>query len=171
MDFSSILTTLWGKISKPVPNVLIGIVFLYFAPNEIRWFGFIFLAIGVSSILDWTREKCLTFCNNYKMERNLKEIFSSMNNGEKRVMTNLLTNNEQTISINYNDYHRPLGAAPKGGRHEYVELFGICTGLQSKGIFIVATLEEITSFSVLPEAWKTMKKLHKKTPNIFVARG
>lgn len=167
MDFSSVLSALWNKVSKPIPNILIGAVFVFLAPENIRWMGYIFIAIGLGSIVEYIWLKIIGVYNSYCKRKSIEETLRSLNVGEKGVVGRLISKNEQTLSINYNDYHQVMGEAPLGGRHKYVELFGICTGLQSKGVFVTASLDEITSFSVYPEIWKIMKKLYKEDPSIF----
>jgi hypothetical protein len=167
MDFTSILTTLWNKISKPTPNVLIGYAFLKFAPKEINWFGYVFLAIGISSLIEWILIYLKQKQKDYYLNKEMEEVLLSLNEGEKNILAKMIQNNEQTVSINYNDYHSYMGDGSLGGRSHYVELFGICSGLQSKGVFHVITLTEITSFSIFPAVWSTIKKISKKNPALF----
>ena len=170
MDCSALLTTLWNKVSKPLPNLFIGAVFLSFAPDNIQWFGYIFCAIGAAAGIEWICAHIQNFKKKSDANKQIENTLSCLNHGERKVIGQMLNDNEQTISINYNDYHMNFRGGcngQRGGRYEYTELFGICTGLQSKGLFTTASLEEITSFSFFPEVWEIMQKLHHKKPELF----
>lgn len=172
MDFSTILTTFLNKISKPLPNLFIGGVFLYFSPENIKWFGYVFIAIGSSAAIEWGVVQLKKFQKNTDAKKKIIKKLSRLNHGERKILGKMVSDNEQTVSINYNDYHMHMSGGrngQRGGRHEYNELFGICTGLQSKGLFNAVPLPEITSFSIFPEIWDIMQKLHQKDPNIFKA--
>ncbi len=169
MDFSSIVTTLWSKISKPLPNILIGAVFLMLAPGDIKWVGFIFIAIGVSSIGEWLWHKGEKFLINIQRDGNIKNTLYALNRDEKELLRGMLERREQTYYINYHDHH--YGTRGGGSRHEYTQLFGVCAGLKSKGLFVTASLDEITCWSFHPEVWQILQKELSRNPDFLKTGG
>lgn len=167
MDFSAILTTLWNKVSKPTPNILLGAVFLVLAPSEVRWFGYIFLAIGIASILEFLWSKFLSLVLYEKRKILLRSSALSLAPTEKAVIKEMLLKNQHTFSVDYNDYHRVYDEPPLGSRHDYVKVFGACQDLQRKGFFEVSSLPEITSWTFKPLAWKVLMKIYKNNPTVF----
>jgi hypothetical protein len=169
MDFQTILTTLWSKVSKPLPNILIGAAFLVFAPDGVDWFGYIFLAIGISSIGEWGWQKIGEYKKASKQKKSIQSTLRALNQDEKALLRGMLDRGEQTYYINYNDYHGIRGRSSRslGGRHEYVQLFGVCSGLKTKGLFVTASLEEITSWSLFPEVWEIMQEELSKDENFL----
>jgi len=172
MDFSSILSTLWNKVSSPVPNILIGIVFLIFAPDDLRWFGLIFIAIGLSHPIDWAINWVKGKIKNRNFKEKIIATLGSLNQEEKRIIYRMLQNNEQTIAVQHSDYHDALGwDGPLGGREEYIRIFGTCSGLKTKGMFVTSSLEEVTTFTFFAEVWEIMKELYNKEPDLFEPQG
>ena len=166
MDFSSILTTLWSKISKPLPNILIGSVFLAFAPESMTWFGYIFIAIGVSSVGEWLWQNVVKWLDSIKRKQHIRDTLYVLNHDEKKLLRDRLKSREQTYCINYNDYH--FSNLSKGSRREYIQLFGVCEGLTAKGLFVVtASSSEITSWSIHQEVWQIMQKKLFCDPNFL----
>lgn len=172
MDFSSILSTLWNKVSSPIPNILIGIVFLIFAPDDLKWFGYIFIAIGFSHPIDWAINWLKEKIKNRKAKGKIVATLRSLNQEEKKIIYRTLQNNQQTLAIQYSDYHDDLGDdGPIGGREDYIRLFGTCSGLQTKRMFVASSNQEVTTFTFFPEVWEIMKELYNKEPDLFKPRG
>lgn len=167
VDYTTILTTLWQKVRNPIPNLLIGLVFLQFAPVENQWYGYIFLAVGASRPLEALSDFFLKFIERRRRDYGIAKTLESLNAEEKNLLKDMLERNEQTIAIIYQDYHRPMAKAPKGGRTEYVTLFSTCVGLHTKKILVSGSVSEATTFTIYPEVWVVMNNAYKKKPQLF----
>lgn len=91
MDFGW-LSSLWNKIGRPLPNLLIGLAFLYKAPENISWVGYIFIAISVQGFLDWgisTSKKILSIWRDYSRAAEIQKKLLSLNKEEKEIMVSL----------------------------------------------------------------------------------
>lgn len=74
MDLPSILTTLWGKITDPLSYILVGLVFLFPAPETYRWVGWIFVALGISGFCKWLYPHILSARANRKIKKKIKSL-------------------------------------------------------------------------------------------------
>lgn len=93
MDFTQILTTLWGKISKPLPNILVGLVFVFLAPKFVSWLGFIFIAIGLASVIEF----CIPRILSWKKKHALRRLILSLSKDEIKVLQDVRRNEGLTI--------------------------------------------------------------------------
>ncbi len=99
MDFSDILIGLWNKISKPIPNILLGLVILFLSPLdwETRWVGWIFIALAVAGILEclwkFIKEKYMQ----WKETRNLIKKLEELQPSELNFLKILLSHNKRTF--------------------------------------------------------------------------
>jgi hypothetical protein len=94
MDFTQILTTLWGKISKPLPNILVGLVFVFLAPKSIQWFGFVFISIGLASAVESIFPKFVLWRKKY----DLKKCISRLSQDEIAILQTVRKNEGFTIN-------------------------------------------------------------------------
>lgn len=141
------------------------------APEEIKWAGFIFIAIGVSSIGEWLWHKSEKFLIDIQRDKNIKNTLYALNRDEKELLRGMLERGEQTCYINYHDHHHHLDNRSRNSRHEYTQLFGVCAGLKSKGLFVTASLDEITSWSFYPEVWRILQKELSRNPDFLKTGG
>lgn len=91
------ITALWQRVSQPVPNFLIGLVFLNYAPKELSWIGLIFIAISSQGFLEytikflkWIARKLFTFRNNQKIEKKLNNL--TVKEAEALILVYMLKN-------------------------------------------------------------------------------
>ena len=93
MDVSTILTTLWGKISEPLPNILVGLVIVFLAPNNINWVGFIFIALGISSFCKWIFPHIIVALT----KKSIKRKIIALSNEEQRLLNNVRIKERMSI--------------------------------------------------------------------------
>lgn len=74
MDFSSILTTLWGKVTQPLPNIFVGIALIVFAPENIQFAGYIFIALGSAEICKRVYPYCIKAFTKFCLIRRIKGL-------------------------------------------------------------------------------------------------
>ncbi len=99
MDFSDILSNLWNKFSKPIPNILLGLVILFLSPLdwETRWVGWIFIALGVSGILEYIWKFIKEKYRQRKERRNLIKTLAELQPYELAFLKVLLSHNQRTF--------------------------------------------------------------------------
>lgn len=106
MDFTQILTTLWGKISKPLPNILVGSVFVALAPKSVSWFGFVFIAIGLASVIEFCIPRILSWKKKYALRR----LILSLSQDEIEVLQDVRRNEGLTIDSGNQQFQKILDA-------------------------------------------------------------
>lgn len=94
MDLQSILTSLWSKVNDPLPNILIGLVFMFAAPDGWGWAGWIFFALGFCSGLKVIYPKFLL----WKEERRWLKKISKLTEEEYEVLNLLRQENSYSMS-------------------------------------------------------------------------
>lgn len=99
MEFSSILTSLWNKIGKPLPNISVGLVFIFLAPDEIYWVGYIFVALGISSIFEWVWHFAKAKIPHYRLKKKLANLPEE----EFNLLNDLRVLNGITIGFDFED--------------------------------------------------------------------
>ncbi len=99
MDFSDILIGLWNKISKPIPNILLGLVILFLSPLdwETRWVGWIFIALAVAGILEYVGTFIKERYKQRKENRNLIKKLAELRPYELDFLKVLLSHNQRTF--------------------------------------------------------------------------
>ena len=99
MDFPDILLGLWNKISKPIPNILLGLVILFLSPLdwETRWVGWIFIALAVGRILEYIGIFIKEQYKQRKENRNLIKKLKELQANELTFLKVLLSHNQRTF--------------------------------------------------------------------------
>ena len=157
MDISAIMTALWSKISKPAPNIGIGIALLYFAPKDYQWFGYIFIAIGIGCVIEWCWYFLKTCIAKNLNDIEIKEKLSSLNEAEEKILRTMHSNNEQTALLSYEDF--------KDGRsEEFNKEYSTYNGLKAKGIIEISKgIGGIRNFTIPTNIWKVIDKVWGKS--------
>lgn len=166
-DISSLISTLWSKVSTPIPNILIGTAFLLAAPDAHKWFGWIFIAIGaaypVEAMIGGGKKLLLAISENKK----IRELMNSLNREERALIRKLVSERHQTFSTHNNGYYS-LSQGGEGGRTGRHELLDTCTSLHNKGILVPANSDTHTAcYTVSERAWRVVNKLYKKNREFF----
>ncbi|MCA3249505.1 MAG: hypothetical protein ACK5WY_07975 [Holosporaceae bacterium] len=97
MNIEELLTTLWNKISKPITNILIGAVFLVFAPKDISWVGWIFLAIGSGGFLDKNSHHLPKAWKMSQKRKKIKENLKNLTTPEADILKLMVQHNKQIM--------------------------------------------------------------------------
>lgn len=166
MDIFSLVSTLWGKVSKPIPNMLIGLVILKFAPDEHKWLGYIFVAIGASSIIETGINYTKTLMDDCTVSKKIHDSLRCLNREESQLIRKLVCENHQTFSTQNSSYYA-LSQGGDGGRTGRQELLDTCSGLQDKGLLSPGLSFPYTCVTVPNNVWKIINKLYKDNPKIF----
>lgn len=149
MDYTAVLTTLWGKVTKPIPNLLIGATFIKFAPADWNWFGYIFFCFAGSGFADWLQVQLCFLYEKDQQRKKLKKTLQRLTNSERALLKSLVMTDTQTI-------HK-----------EQMKSSDIttCLSLQDKGVFIKS--ENMSSFSLSHQTLDMLRELAKKDKDYF----
>jgi DNA-binding winged helix-turn-helix (wHTH) protein len=134
MNIEELLTILWNKISKPITNILIGAVFLVFAPKDISLVGWIFLAIGSGGFLDKNSHHLSEIWKMHQKRKKIKEEISNLTASEDDVLRLMVQHNKQIMRKR--DFESVFSKI-KGRRSELPEnIYDIFRSLDDKNIII-----------------------------------
>ncbi len=86
------------------------------------------------------------------------QIFSTFNSEEKDILREMLTKNESTKYVRYDDYQHPLLQAPLGGIEDFDKVFSVFNGLRAKGIIHAKQSGYSWVFRIIPDVWEMLKK-------------
>ena len=163
MDISALLSILWNKISRPIPNLLIGLAFLIFAPDQYKWSGWIFVAIGLSDPFDFIQNLIKSKVMQYYKKKRVSKSLCRLNYGERELIARLVSEEHQTFSIKNDHYY------PSGGSHidSQPRLFDTCAGLQLKELLVHDESKSQAVYNVPDDVWEEIEKLYKKDRNYF----
>jgi hypothetical protein len=144
MDF---ITAIWGKINKPHYYFAAGIALLLVAPADIRWSGWLFLAVGAVGVAEWAYEQIKSSIHSRKKRSQLHSCFDTLNEQEKYLLREQWAKSEQTF------YMSPFIA---GGIAQWLARTTLYQGLADKGILIVSSADaegKALTIHVADEAW------------------
>src|SRR5690349_13126847 len=145
------ISAVWAKINKPLHYLFVGIALLFFAPDGLKWPGYIFVAVGLAGSIEWSAAKARQWWDERQRRKRLQQIILTLNADERDVLDPLIKKGERTFYV-----HPYTG----GGRlAENVHRLAICSGLVEKEIVEVSTADtqgKISSFHIRTDAWKLL---------------
>ena len=144
------IAAIWNKINKPLHFLLVGAAIVFFAPKEMSWAGYIFVAAGIAGSVEWGASHLGKWWEQHKRKKTLREAITKLNGDEKSLLQTQIGKGEQTF---YMDPFRS-GSIPN-----HVRLMGLYQGLADKGILEISTTDGKTvTLHVTSEAWKQLAK-------------
>jgi Super-infection exclusion protein B len=144
MDWQSVLTALWGKVSKPLPNFLIGGVFIFLAPSNIAWTGYIFIALGISGVWDWLNPQINHWWRIQQVKKAVEKYIPHMTEKDKEIIGYLLNKNQKVFTGNQD-----------GGYASTLIAAGVIVYAHRHGQ--IMHLDDVP-FAITDEAWEVLQK-------------
>ena len=165
MNWETALTTLWNKVSKPFTNILIGISFLVFAPNNVEWFGWIFLAIGVGGFLDKQSHAFRNTWERFRKGKKIKEELDHLTPAEE-VILKLMVRHNKRVMREPDFKNALLKKSPSRSRELPSDIYGIFTSLEDKKlVYWNSTGSGHFNVTASEVIWKIIKKRYKEDFN------
>ena len=149
------IASIWSKINKPLSYLSVGVALLLFAPSELKWPGYVFLAMGIAGSLEWSGSKIRDMWAKRRQLARLCKDITTLNDEEKELLYRQVDKGEQTF------YMDPFRVRNQGGIPEYVRLASLHRGLLDKGILDIsaATADgKVTTLHVTHDAWELLIK-------------
>ncbi len=171
VDFSDILPGLWNKISKPIPNILLGLVILFLSPLdwETRWVGWIFIALAVGRILEYVGIFIKERYKKRKENRNLIKKLAELQEKELIFLKVLLSHNKRIfdrddIKIRLNPPQQN-NISKKMSDEQFIGVLfdnrkSIVDGLENLAI-VSELINSHYTYQVYEWYWDILKKEHK----------
>ncbi|MBI3441152.1 MAG: hypothetical protein HY052_05025 [Proteobacteria bacterium] len=142
------ITAVWSKINKPLHFLLVGSALIHFAPQDLSWTGYIFIAVGGAGSIEW----CAKMAKELLQAKNmLKNAFITLNEEEKNVLLQQLKKGEQTFYMNVLDRENSI---PR-----YLHLTNLYKGLQDKRILSINSTDgKNATLHITKNAWNLLNK-------------
>jgi hypothetical protein len=125
-----ILSGLWSKLNKPIHYYLVGAAFLFFAPVDYHWVGYLFVSIGVAGTLEWLWRHAIIWKEERQRLHAMCRIVSYLNANEREILQAQLQKRERTFYLHQSDYRNTYMRAHNA--EVYVRMVEVCKGLQQK---------------------------------------
>lgn len=164
MNWDAVLTTLWNKISKPVTNILIGSAFLFFAPEGVNWFGWVFLALGIGGFIDNNSWKISQAWKKFQKENKIKDELRHLTASEEAILKLMVRHNKQILR--QNEFLNFLNADSQHAQNLPRQIFDVFSSLDDKQILTYYPNSRDFSLEVKDFMWQAIKKRYKKEFNI-----
>jgi hypothetical protein len=167
MNWETVLTTLWNKISKPFTNILIGLAFFSAAPENVSWFGWIFTAIGVGSFIDKQSQVIHEKWINLKIKKEIKIEIENATDEESGILKLMVQHNKRIMRRS--DFENIFIDHIKRNRNQFPsEIYGIFESLQDKNLIYYLPNEFRGQFEIQIQyqVWDIIKNIYKDEFNI-----
>ncbi|MCE9507997.1 MAG: superinfection exclusion B family protein [Alphaproteobacteria bacterium] len=143
-----LITAVWRKISKPLHFLLVGITLIHFAPQNLSWTGYIFIAVGTAGSIEWGVKR---FKELWQTHRLLKSAFNTLNEDEKSILLQQLERGERTFYLNV--------LALGNSIPQHMHLANVYKGLQDKRILTInSTDSKNATLHITKSAWNLLNK-------------
>lgn len=146
------IAAIWNKINKPLHFLFVGTAIVLFAPVKINWAGYIFVAAGLASSIEWISPQILKWWTGRINVEKLRQAVATLNTDEKAVLLPLIQKDERTF---YMDPFRS-GSIPN-----HLRLMSLYFGLSDKGILNITPVDgegKIMTLHITDAAWKILKQ-------------
>ncbi len=146
------LTAIWEKINKPQHLLAAGFVILMAAPSEIKWAGWIFIAIGSVGIGEWLFVQLRKLYSSHKLGKKIVDSLPSLNKDERLILQRQLAKNEKTFYFH---------ALSTNSLADHMFKSSVIVGLASKGFLKLnqATTDgKSTTVHITDQAWDLLQK-------------
>ena len=165
MNWEATLTTLWNKVSKPITNILIGLAFLIFAPGDLVWLGWIFLAIGVGGFLD---KQSYFFKNTWDKilkGKKIKEELEHLTRAEESILKLMVQHNKRIMR--QPDFEDALSKKIPGRSQKLPSvIYSVFTSLEDKNLaYFNSTGFGHFNVTAREHVWEILKKRYKEDFN------
>ena len=96
VDLMEWILAVWNKINKPLPFLRVGIALVLFSPSELKWAGYLFIAVGIAGAVEWI---ALQLKRWIAQRQQLHRSIARLNADEKTILKVPVQAGEQTFYL------------------------------------------------------------------------